>query len=278
MLRQRILTASALGLPALALVAWGPNGAVLLLVVLILGLATWEWGGLAGLDGAGPRGALVLAVGVPVLALGVAPIAGLHYLILGLSLLWWLVVLLVLPFYREHEAGARGRHGALFAVAAVLALVPAGMALVWLHAMAPLLVVYLIVLVGLADTGAYFAGKALGRHSLAPHISPGKTREGLFGGLLTVIAFAIVVAWAWGLDPMDALVFLLLSVLIGLVSVAGDLFESILKREAGAKDSGSLLPGHGGILDRFDSMVAAAPVFLAGLLWLALVPMPSVAA
>ena len=278
MLRERILTASALGLPALALVAWGPNWAVLLLVLLVLGLATWEWAGLAGLEGAAPRGALVLAVGAPVLALGVAPVAAMHYLILGLALIWWLVVLLILPFYREHEGEAHGRRGALFAVAAIVALVPAGMALVWLHALAPLLVVYLVVLVGLADTGAYFAGKTFGRHALAPHISPGKTREGLFGGLLTVLAFAIVGAGVWGLDPMDALVFLLLSVLIGLVSVVGDLFESILKREAGAKDSGSLLPGHGGILDRFDSMVAAAPVFLAGLLWLALVPMPSVAA
>ncbi|WP_018866991.1 MULTISPECIES: phosphatidate cytidylyltransferase [unclassified Thioalkalivibrio] len=272
MLRQRILTASALGLPALALVAWGPNWAVLLLVVLVLGLATWEWGGLAGLVGHGARAALVAAVGAPVLALGTAPAGALHYLILGLALLWWLVILLVLPFYREHEEGARGRHGPLFAVAAILTLVPAGMGLVWLHALAPLLVVYLVVLVGLADTGAYFAGKAFGRNPLAPHISPGKTREGLFGGLLTVLAFATVVAIGWGLAPMDALVFLLLSVLIGLVSVVGDLFESILKREAGSKDSGSLLPGHGGILDRFDSMVAAAPVFLAGLLWLALIP------
>lgn len=272
MLRQRILTASALGLPALALVAWGPNWAVLLLVVLVLGLATWEWGGLAGLVGHGARAALVAAVGAPVLALGSAPPGALHYLILGLVLLWWLVILLVLPFYREHEEDAGGRHGPLFAVAAILTLVPAGMGLVWLHALAPLLVVYLVVLVGLADTGAYFAGKAFGRNPLAPHISPGKTREGLFGGLLTVLAFATVVAIGWGLAPMDALVFLLLSVLIGLVSVVGDLFESILKREAGAKDSGSLLPGHGGILDRFDSMVAAAPVFLAGLLWLALIP------
>ena len=278
MLRQRILTASILGLPALALVAWGPNWAVLLLIALILGLATWEWAGLSGLDGAAARGGLVLAVIAPVLALGLTPVAGLHYLILGIALLWWLVVLLVLPFYREHEVAGQNRRGPLFAVAAIVSLVPAGMGLVWLHALAPLLVVYLVVLVGLADTGAYFAGKAFGRHPLAPHISPGKTREGLFGGLVTVLAFAIVVAGIWGLEPMDALVFLLLSVLIGLVSVVGDLFESILKREAGAKDSGSLLPGHGGILDRFDSMVAAAPVFLAGLLWLALGPMPSATA
>ncbi|WP_018873006.1 phosphatidate cytidylyltransferase [Thioalkalivibrio sp. ALJ16] len=275
MLRQRVLTALALGLPALALVAWGPNIAVLALVVLILALASWEWAGLAGAPGTPARVLLGAAVVIPVAVLGSAPVAGLHYLLLALALVWWLVVLLVLPFYREHEARVAGRFNALFTVAGILALVPAGMALVWLHALAPLLVVYLVVLVGLADTGAYFAGKSFGRNPLAPHISPGKTREGLFGGLLTVLAFAIVVAAVWGLAPMDALVFVLLSVLIGLVSVVGDLFESILKREADAKDSGSLLPGHGGILDRFDSMIAAAPVFLAGLLWLALIPVPA---
>ncbi|WP_038050970.1 phosphatidate cytidylyltransferase [Thioalkalivibrio sp. ALJ1] len=278
MLKQRILTASVLGLPALALVAWGPNWAVLLLVSLILGLATWEWAGLAGLRGASARGLLVAGVVIPVLALGASPIGALHYLILGLVLLWWLVVLLILPFYREREVDEKAHRGHLFALAAIVALVPAGMSLVWLHALVPLLVVYLVVLVGLADTGAYFAGKTFGRNPLAPHISPGKTREGLFGGLVTVLMFAIVGAAIWGLEPMDALVFLLLSVLIGLVSVVGDLFESILKREAGEKDSGSLLPGHGGILDRFDSMVAAAPVFLAGLLWLALIPAPPAAA
>ncbi|WP_019627021.1 phosphatidate cytidylyltransferase [Thioalkalivibrio sp. ALJT] len=274
MLRQRILTALALGLPALALVAWGPNLLVLGLVVLILALASWEWAGLAGAPSVPARLLIGAAVVIPIAILGGVPVAGLHYLLLALALLWWLVVLLILPFYREDEARARGRFNALFAVAGIVTLVPAGMALVWLHALAPWLVVYLVVLVGLADTGAYFAGRSFGRNPLAPHISPGKTREGLFGGLVTVLAFAIVVAAVWGLDPMDSLVFVLLSVLIGLVSVVGDLFESILKREAGAKDSGSLLPGHGGILDRFDSMVAAAPVFLAGLLWLALVPFP----
>jgi phosphatidate cytidylyltransferase len=132
--------------------------------------------------------------------------------------------------------------------------------------------VYLIVLVALADTGAYFVGRYLGRRALAPNISPGKTREGLLGGVATVLLYATLVAGVWGLAALDGVAFVLLSIVVALVSVTGDLFESILKRRAGAKDSGSLLPGHGGILDRFDSLVAAAPVFLAGLLWLALIP------
>ena len=273
MLRQRVLTAAALGLPALALIGWGPNWAVLALVALVVGLASWEWAGLSGLDELPARIILVVLVVGPVAALGLTLAQPLHLLVLLFSVVWWLAIVLALPFYRGPEEG-RGPRRSLVVVAAVLTLVPAGMGLVWLHALDPWMVVYLILLVAVADTGAYFAGRTFGRTQLAPEISPGKTREGLLGGLLAVLALAIVGALLQNLAPMDALVFVLLSLLIGLVSVVGDLFESILKRQAGVKDSGSLLPGHGGILDRIDSLVAAAPIFLAGLLWLALLPAP----
>lgn len=271
MLRQRILTAALLGLPALALIAWGPNTAVLGLVAAGLGVGAWEWSGLAGLSNWLPRGILVAAVVGPVLALGLMLTTAMHHLVLGVALLWWLGVLLMLPFYRE-GARQQGSWSAAFVAAGILTLVPAGIALVWLHRVAPLLVVYLIVLVALADTGAYFVGRYLGRRALAPNISPGKTREGLLGGVATVLLYSTLVAGVWGPAALDGVAFVLLSMVVALVSVTGDLFESILKRRAGAKDSGSLLPGHGGILDRFDSLVAAAPVFLAGLLWLALIP------
>jgi len=272
-LRTRVMTAAVIGLPALALIAFGPNWAVLALMALGIGLATWEWGELTGLHAAWERAALVVLVLTPLVALGLTLAQPVHLLVLLFAVVWWLLIVLALPFYRSGIDG-RGPRPKLLTVAAVLTLVPAGMAIVWLHALAPWLVVYLIVLVGFADTGAYFAGKAFGRNALAPHISPGKTREGLLGGLGAVFALAVLVAGTWGLAPMDALVFVLLSILIALVSVVGDLFESILKRQAGAKDSGSLLPGHGGILDRIDSLIAAAPIFLAGLLWLALLPVP----
>lgn len=273
MLKQRILTAVAIGLPALALIAWGPNWGVLALVAVVVGLASWEWAGLTGLEGVPARVILVALVVAPVVALGLTLAQPVHLLVLLFAVVWWLAIVLALPFYRGPEEG-RGPRRPLLVAAAVLTLVPAGMGLVWLHALNPWMVVYLILLVAVADTGAYFAGRAFGRTKLAPEISPGKTREGLLGGLVAVLALAIVAAVLQELVPMDALVFVLLSILIGLVSVVGDLFESILKRQAGAKDSGSLLPGHGGILDRIDSLVAAAPVFLAGLLWLALLPVP----
>lgn len=273
MLKKRVVTAAVIGLPALALIAFGPNWAVLALITVAIGLATWEWGELTGLHTAWERALLVALVVAPLVALGVTLAQPLHLLVLLFAVLWWLLIVLALPFYQS-GVGGRGPRPKLLTVAAVLTLVPAGLAMVWLHALVPWLVVYLIVLVGFADTGAYFAGKAFGRNPLAPQISPGKTREGLLGGLIAVFALSVVVAGIWGLPPMDALVFVLLSLLIALVSVVGDLFESILKRQAGAKDSGSLLPGHGGILDRIDSLIAAAPIFLAGLLWLALLPVP----
>jgi phosphatidate cytidylyltransferase len=127
------------------------------------------------------------------------------------------------------------------------------------------MLLYLFSLVWIADIGAYFSGRRFGKHKLAPAISPGKTWEGLIGGLLANLLWIIGVyqfASGWGLGLPQ---FLLIGLATSLISVVGDLFESILKREAGVKDSGKLLPGHGGVLDRVDSVIAAAPVFVAGI-------------
>lgn len=273
MLKQRVITASALGLPALALIAWGPAWAVLILVAATLGLAAWEWGVLAGIRRPGwliPwTGLAVAGLALPSLVGGLAlELAG---VVLGVAL--WTVAALALPFYRADTAPEWLWRPWLRA-SGLLMVIAAGVSILALHRIEPLLVVYLIVMIGLADTGAYFAGRRFGRTALAPEISPGKTREGLIGGMVLVFVFAVIVAVAADLDPMDALPFVLLSMVTGLVSVIGDLFESILKRRAGAKDSGSLLPGHGGILDRVDSHLAAAPVLAGGLYWLQLWPVP----
>lgn len=274
MLKQRVITASALGLPALALIAWGPAWAVLILVAATLGLAAWEWGVLAGL-----RGAAMLVPWTVLAVAGIAlpTLAGSEHLeltgvILGVAL--WAAAAFALPFYHADTA-SEAVWRPLLRASGLLMVVAAGVSILVLHRIEPLLVVYLIVLIGLADTGAYFAGRRFGRTALAPEISPGKTREGLMGGMGLVFVFAVIVAGAADLDPMDALPFVLLSMVTGLISVVGDLFESILKRRAGAKDSGSLLPGHGGILDRVDSHLAAAPVLAGGLYWLQLWPVPA---
>ena len=128
----------------------------------------------------------------------------------------------------------------------------------------PVLVLFLFVLIWVADSGAYFAGRAFGKTKLSPFVSPGKTWAGAMGALAGAVFSAVVlITGGWAGDA--ALVpFVLLSLLVTAVSIGGDLWESRLKREAGVKDSGNLLPGHGGVLDRVDSLLAAAPVFAVG--------------
>jgi len=131
----------------------------------------------------------------------------------------------------------------------------------------PAYVLLLIALVAAADIGAFFVGRRFGRVKLAPTLSPGKTREGAWGALAAAVLTAVVGALWIGLPLVRWPLFLIVCLVTVVVSIAGDLFESMLKRQHGAKDSGQLLPGHGGILDRLDSLAAAAPVFVMGL-WL----------
>jgi phosphatidate cytidylyltransferase len=125
---------------------------------------------------------------------------------------------------------------------------------------------YVFALVWGADTGAYFAGRALGKNKLAPKVSPGKTIEGMIGGLLTTGVLMVAVAIYRDLPAIRFAAFIGLSLFTVLASVLGDLVESMVKRQAGVKDSGSIFPGHGGALDRIDSLTAAAPIFALG--WL----------
>ena len=125
-----------------------------------------------------------------------------------------------------------------------------------------------LVLVWVADAGAYYAGRHWGRTPLSPRLSPGKTREGLYGGIISAAILAVGYGVLFGLTMAVLAAFVLVCALSVLFSVAGDLSESLVKRLAGAKDSGSLFPGHGGMLDRIDSLTAAAPVFALGMITL----------
>lgn len=122
----------------------------------------------------------------------------------------------------------------------------------------------LLLLVWAADVGAYIAGRTLGRHKLAPRVSPGKTWEGVFGGLLLTSVVALIASRWMTLQPGQLWWLLAVGLATVAISVVGDLFISLMKRQAGLKDAGRIFPGHGGVLDRFDSLIAAAPVFLLG--------------
>lgn len=125
---------------------------------------------------------------------------------------------------------------------------------------------YLFLLVWGADSGAYFVGRKLGKRKLAPTVSPNKSVEGLYGGIATTVVIMLVVQHFYlDLTVIQLILFLILSIITVFASVLGDLFESMIKRRAGIKDSGRVLPGHGGVLDRIDSLLAASPIFATGM-------------
>jgi len=229
--------------------------------------AGWEWAGFAGLSNDIERLCYAAMIGLAYAgaAMLVRDPRWLDVL-LRLAALWWLAAFIWLA--------TRAQSGGSLAATAVgfLVLVPAGIGLAHLVTLQPhgqLLLLYLLVLIAAADVGAYFGGRSFGRRKLAPHVSPGKTWEGFASGMLAAVFVAAIGAWLFAVPFWS---WLALCELVALVSVVGDLTESMFKRQVGLKDSGSLLPGHGGLLDRIDSLTAAAPTFLLGLLSLGLVP------
>jgi len=265
MLKQRVITAACL----VALTVWAvlalPTAYMGVLFLLIVGAGAWEWGGLLGLHTAGR----LLYLGLVLVLIGISwwlreqPVF--CWSLLLVSGAYWCYVVVWLRRYAARPS--RRDPWSLWAVAGVLLLVTAWFALIFLHGASrfgPGYVLFLLSLVWVADTGAYFAGRRWGRHKLAPAISPGKTREGALGALALSLVFSAVGAWL--LDAPAWPVFVLVSMVAAVFSIIGDLFESMGKRQHGIKDSGSILPGHGGVLDRIDSLTAAAPVFLLGLL------------
>ncbi len=178
----------------------------------------------------------------------------------GATLFW----LLVAPPWLRHRW--RPVFAPVLAGVGWLVLVGAWVAVVELQARSPWLVLAAMAIVWVADTAAYFAGRAFGRRKLAPEISPGKTWEGVYGALAAVVVYALALTpfaaaagYSGAVTPIVVFVWVAFALVLAGLSVAGDLFESLLKRQAGVKDSGSLLPGHGGILDRIDALLAAMP-------------------
>lgn len=180
---------------------------------------------------------------------------------------WWIMMTLALLARRRDLAVVEGSRPAILLLGGIV-LISAWASIVNLHmrpASGPVLVLFLFVLIWVADSGAYFAGRAFGKTKLSPFVSPGKTWAGAGGAVLGAVLAGAVLALSGWAGALALLATVALSVLVTLVSIGGDLWESRLKREAGVKDSGNLLPGHGGMLDRIDSLLAAAPVFALGI-------------
>ena len=235
-------------------------------LVFLTGL--WEWLRLTGVDGVPRSILLVLNLLLMVLMVWASPAGNpiLFQLIVLVGTGFWVLALLWLRFF---DFGAHSENSArvLKLAAGTLAIVPAWAALVLVHMGQPnghLWLLTALAIVWAADSGAYFAGRTFGKHKLAPRVSPNKTIEGLAGGWIAGLVVALGFGWLAGVQLANVGWLLLVASVAVLASVLGDLFESLLKRHAGAKDSGSIIPGHGGVLDRIDGVLAALPVFALG--------------
>lgn len=261
-LKRRVATALLLLPLAVALVLFAPQDAFALGAAAVFVVAALEWAPLAGW-GSGAKPWLYALMLMLLLAATWAyafeqPAIGRAVLAAGLG--WWTLALAWIVARWTLPSGVK-------LVAGLLTLAPAWYAVVTLHGLrsGPELVLLLLFIIWAADVGAFFAGHAFGKHKLAPEVSPGKTWEGALGGFVLAALVAALGAELLGFALGD---FVLLALFTIAASIVGDLTESLLKRQAGAKDSGVLLPGHGGVLDRLDSLFSAAPVFISG--WLLL--------
>lgn len=279
MLKQRIITAVAMLITFVIItVVLSPFFFALLISLLML-VAVKEWVGFIGLTQPNQKALFVLSFVIMIVALfgflGISPTAAsLNILrvrtILGFGLLFWVLVFFLLKNYPKHSY--RWNDKSKIAVMGVFSLIPLWLGLIQLKysVNSGYMVLLLVALVSSVDIGAYFAGTTWGHRKLAPQLSPKKTWEGFWGGVSACILISVVSLLMLNLLNIELLlsqsiVLLLTAILLAVFSVAGDLFVSMLKRNQGLKDTGNILPGHGGLLDRIDSLAAATPVFVLAL-------------
>jgi phosphatidate cytidylyltransferase len=264
MLKARVITALILVAILLPSVFWLPQLYWALLVAGFIGIAAWEWGALLGwngrsriLLGGSVAGLCAIMTLVDPSALGIGeyqPVQAWVFLLYGLSTAFWC---LLIPFWLKQRWALSGVFGLL--VGAVV-LLPTWLAMVQLRAMDPAVLLAAFAVVWVADIAAYFAGRRFGKKKLAPNISPGKTWEGAYGATAGVMIYGLVLGHLYLADRVSLPLWLVVLLVVTAISIIGDLFESLLKRKAGIKDSSNILPGHGGVLDRIDSLTSTLPL------------------
>lgn len=277
MLKMRVITALVLMAVLLPSLFWLPQAGWSLLIAAFIGVGGWEWGALLGWSA---RARIVLGVAVAALcavlglidpqaigATGFAP--GQDWVMLAYlaSVTFWG---LVVPFWLRAKWALKGLAGVLVGLVVLL---PTWLAMVQLRALGPGVLLAVFAVVWMADIAAYFAGRRFGRHKLAPSISPGKTREGAVGALVGVLLYGLLISHYYFAGLLTLPQWVLLLVVLTVVSIVGDLFESLLKRKAGIKDSSNVLPGHGGVLDRIDSLTSTLPAV--AFFWLCFIHRPA---
>ena len=264
MLKTRILTALILAPIAIIGIFFLPPLGFAVFTGVVISLGAWEWANMAGYSADAARIGYAALVAVILAVIYQFPTLN----VLWVGVIWWAVALFLVRSYPEGSA-LWGRP-VIRAIMGLAVLVPAWVGLNHLRNGTLLFgsvdnglvaILYIFLVVWVADIGAYFAGRAFGRAKLAPRVSPGKSWAGVWGGLAAVALLALAAGWLASAAAGDTLGLVVASTLVAGISVVGDLLESMLKRFRGIKDSSQLLPGHGGIMDRIDSLTAAIPIF-----------------
>jgi phosphatidate cytidylyltransferase len=261
MLRLRILSAGVLGALLLVILLWLPPIAWTLFIIVVIAVAAWEWAGFAKLGAPGRLAylAAVVALTIAVLAwaggLDDAPIRERFSAAFWVASLFWIVAV---PYWIVRMP--MQAPGWLILAFGLIVLLSTALAIIDLRILGVGILLAVMAIVWVSDVAAYFVGRAIGTHKLAPRVSPGKTIEGAAGGLLAVAAYALGATFVFGLVPASWSAILIVAIGLACFGILGDLFESALKRQAGIKDSGNILPGHGGILDRIDALLPVLPM------------------
>ncbi|MFM9884541.1 MAG: phosphatidate cytidylyltransferase [Burkholderiales bacterium] len=261
MLRLRILSAVAMAAVLLVVLVWLPPLGLTVFVGVVLLIGAWEWGGLARLGGLGRGVYSTIIVAITIIALVWTgppdPSAARERftVIFWIATIFWIGAVPIWIRSMPFEAPR-----SIVMLAGIIVLPATGLAIIDLRSAGVGVLLAIMAIVWVADVTAYFVGRAYGKHKLAPNVSPGKTVEGAVGALFGVACYAIAITLAFQLVGASVGVVLGVAVGLGAAGIVGDLFESALKRQAGLKDSGNILPGHGGILDRIDALLPVLPM------------------
>lgn len=265
-MKQRILTALLVTPIAIAIFLLLPTLALAALVGALCLVALWEWTRLSGMRSRPWRAVLIGAAGLVMIGLWCVRGSTVWWLVIAFGTLWWFLAVLWLRRFSFAAAPTVG-NATIKICAGTLAVLPAWTAMMQLHGKQPAphtWALYSLVLVWAADTFAYAAGRTWGTTKLAPRISPGKTIAGVYGALAGSAVIALAGGWLLNVRGATLIALVAVGLLAVAFSIVGDLFESLVKRHAGVKDSGAMFPGHGGVFDRLDGVFAALPIFVLG--------------
>lgn len=262
-MRQRIITALLITPIAIALILYVPVVATAAVIGALCLVAMWEWTRLSGMRSRPQRAVLVALGALVMIGLWCCAILPVWWTLIGAGCVWWPIAFFWLRRF-SFAASPTSENTAIKIVAGALTVLPA-----WAGLMRILLTqatphtwaLYSLFLIWAADSFAYLAGSRWGKRKLAPQISPGKTWAGFYGALIGCAVVAAVGGWLLGVGGWRLPLLVIFSLIAVVFSVIGDLFESLIKRHAGVKDSGNMFPGHGGVCDRLDGVFAALPIF-----------------